>query len=87
MFLWLDKQDSPWGLPICILASWGVIGLFAWLINVTDNYLNEMSAIYSTKFFPPVNVNVEKLFDDFLWKQYMRENKSIMDKAGQLSQI
>ncbi len=77
LFLWLDNQDSTWGIPLCIFASWGVIGLFAWLINVTDQYLNNLNMIYKMNLFPLVNENIEKLFEDYLLKQFINENLSI----------
>lgn len=65
LFLWLDNQDSAWGFPICIISTWIIIGFFAWLYNAFEN---RREKFYLDKFFPLVNPNIEKLFDDYMWK-------------------
>lgn len=68
LFLWLDNQESAWGLPVCIISTWIIIGFFVWLCNVFET---RRETCYLDKFFPPVNQNIEKLFDDYLWKEEM----------------
>lgn len=65
LYLWLENQDSAWGLPVCFISTWIIIGFFAWLYN---DYESMKENIYLDKFFPSVNQNIEKLFDDYLWK-------------------
>lgn len=74
LFLWLDKQESAWGLPICFISSWIIIGIFVWLENAFENR-NEK--IYLDRFFPLVNQNIEKLFDDYLWKWEMEKQRKV----------
>ena len=73
LFLWLDKQGSAWGLPVCFISTWIVIGLFVWFYN---SFEKRNEKIYLEKFFPSVNQNIEKLFDDYLWKWEMYKQKS-----------
>lgn len=65
LFLWLDNQDSAWGFPVCIISTWIIIGFFVWLENAFES---RKEKFYLDKFFPPVNQNIEKLFDDYMWK-------------------
>lgn len=65
LFLWIDNQDSAWGFPVCIISTWVIIGVFVWLYN---GFESRKEIIYLDKFFPSVNQNIEKLFDDYLWK-------------------
>lgn len=67
VFLWLDSNDSAWGLPACILSSWIVIGISIVVCNKVDEYFQN-NKIFLARFYPEINENIERLFDDYLWK-------------------
>ncbi|SDH02774.1 hypothetical protein SAMN04487901_11511 [Prevotella communis] len=70
VFIWLDSQDSKWTFISTLVSSWIILGLSIWIFNKVDEYLR-LSMIYLSKFYPPKNENIEKLFDDYLWKDKM----------------
>lgn len=76
VFLWLDSNDSAWGVPACILSSWIVIGISMVVCNKVDEYFQN-SKIFLGRFYPKVNENIERLFDDYLWK------KKLLNEAGE----
>ena len=69
-----------WGLEKIGLGEWSflayyaalcvIIGFSGWLYNSVNNNLR-YSKRYNSSFFPAINMNVEKLFDDYLVKKKM----------------
>ena len=55
-------------LPISWIILGSAIGVYKF---VDEKYRNEY--IWRSDFFPPINEKIEKMFDDFLWKVYIRE--------------
>lgn len=66
IFIWSDRNDYP--------ALWLSINSFGWLMvasawvcgKVEDHFRNNY--IFRSIFYPKVNENIERLFDDYLWK-------------------
>jgi hypothetical protein len=58
-------------LPITWIIIGGAIGVYNW---VEEKYISEY--IWRSDYFPPINDKIEKLFDDYLWKKYLREEES-----------
>ena len=65
---WLNKIDSAWTYPITLATSWVGLGLSAWIINKVEDYFRYQGKVYVDRFYPCINANIEKLFDDYLWK-------------------
>lgn len=67
-----------WGLDVIGLGGWSffvyyavlciIIGFSRWLYCSVDNNLR-YSKRYNSSLFPAINMNVEKLFDDYLVKK------------------
>ena len=69
LWLWLDLDESPWGWPITFIVTGIVGGLSLYVYNhVADYFHYEYVNKHKSDFFPPVNENIERLFDDYLWK-------------------
>lgn len=65
--IWLSEDDvSVWALLIIWIVSIIIIPVINWIIRIVEKQIKD--EIYYTPFYPKVNVNVEKLFDDYLWK-------------------
>lgn len=62
-----NLQQYAWGIPVVLLFSLSIAGLCCWGYNKTEEYFR-YKTIYLQQFFPPVNENIERLFDDYLWK-------------------
>lgn len=67
VFIWLDNQDSKWAYLSTLVSSWVILGISIWVTNKVEDHLRD-NKIHLTKFYPPKNENIEKLFDDYLWK-------------------
>lgn len=62
-------------IPISWIIIGTAIGIFNWVNEeFRSNY------IWRSSFFPPVNYKIEKLFDDYLWRVYLREEESHNNK-------
>lgn len=68
VYSWLVKNDSAWIYPITLLTSWVVLGLSIWIYNKVENYFHYQGKVFVDRFYPRVNENIERLFDDYLWK-------------------
>lgn len=71
--LLLHKYAEGWEigmLPITWIIIGGAIGAYKW---VEEKYISEY--IWRSDFFPPINDKIEKLFDDYLWKVYLRDEE------------
>jgi hypothetical protein len=73
VWLWLEFIDSPWGLPASIASLWIVGGFSGYIYNQVAEYMRD-STIYKSEYFPPINENIERLFDDYLWKWEVEKN-------------
>lgn len=68
VFSWLNKNDYALTNLITLVTSWVVLGLSFWICNKVEDYFHYQGKVYLSKFYPKVNVNIERLFDDYLWK-------------------
>jgi len=68
VYSWLNKNDYVLTNLITLVTSWVVLGLSLWICNKVENYFHYQEKIYLSKFYPKVNENIERLFDDYLWK-------------------
>ena len=68
VWYWLYKTDSAWAYPIALVTSWGVLGLSVWFFNKVSDYFHNQRKFFVDRFYPRVNENIERLFDDYLWK-------------------
>lgn len=58
---------SVWGLLVKNILMWSIIGISIWVYSSVDSYFQN-NKIYLSQFYPVVNENIERLFDDYLWK-------------------
>lgn len=75
VWLWLESIDSPWGLPASIASLWIVGGISGYIYNQVSEYMRD-STIYKSEYFSPINENIERLFDDYLWKWEMEKESA-----------
>lgn len=73
--LWNPNISISSNLSFPILCLVGVIAicLLFWAYNYADKYIQLHEIIY-LKFYPPINENIEKLFDDYIWKGILEYN-------------
>lgn len=89
VLLLFNLQQYVWGIPVVLLSSWSIAGACCWGYNKTEEYFRN-NEIYLHKFFPPVNENIERLFDDYLWKEKqerMAKSKDCQEKEKILQEI
>lgn len=89
VLLLFNLQQYVWGIPVVLLSSWPIAGACCWGYNKTEEYFRN-NEIYLHKFFPPVNENIERLFDDYLWKEKqerMAKSKDCQEKEKILQEI
>lgn len=65
--LWLINDNSTWVVVLSYFIFNGTIAISLWIIESTDRYFSK-NTIYWDALYPTVNQNIEKLFDDYLWK-------------------
>ena len=65
--LWLINDNSTWVVVLCYFIFNGAIAISVWIIETTNRYFSK-NTIYWDALYPTVNQNIEKLFDDYLWK-------------------
>lgn len=75
VWFWLESIDSPWSLPAFIASIWIVGGISGYIYNQIAEYMHD-STIYNYEYFPPINENIERLFDDYLWKWEMEKESA-----------
>ena len=75
VWFWLESIDSPWSLPAFIASIWIVGGISGYIYNQIAEYMRD-STIYKNEYFPPINENIERLFDDYLWKWKMEKEST-----------
>ena len=75
VWFWLESIDSPWSLPAFIASIWIVGGISGYIYNQIAEYMHD-STIYNNEYFPPINENIERLFDDYLWKWEMEKESA-----------
>ena len=64
---WLYRNQSTWLVAVCWLLLVGTIGLSFFIFDAIESYFSN-SEIRWDALYPKVNQNIEKLFDDYLWK-------------------
>lgn len=62
------NQDAAWVYLVSLLLGWILIGISYWIYNKVEEYFYYGDKVYLSRFYPEVNENIEKLFDDYLWK-------------------
>ncbi len=62
------NQDAAWVYLVSLLLGWILIGISYWIYNKVEEYFCYGDKVYLSRFYPEVNDNIEKLFDDYLWK-------------------
>ena len=67
VFIWLDSNDIP-ALDSSFWAFWAVAGASVWVYGKVEEQFQDSKTIHSI-FYPKVNENIERLFDDYLWKR------------------
>ena len=75
VWFWLESIDSAWSLPAFIASIWIVGGISGYIYNQIAEYMHD-STIYKNEYFPPINENIERLFDDYLWKWEMEKEST-----------
>lgn len=60
-------NNSTWEFLIKTILSFSILGISFWLYNAVDMYFQRNKESVS-QFYPPINENIERLFDDYLWK-------------------
>lgn len=65
---WLYQYDSAWVFPIALVTSWAILGLSLWICFKVDEFFHFKGKIHISEFYPIVNINIERLFEDYLWK-------------------
>lgn len=83
VWFWLEIRDSPWSLPAFIASIWIVGGISGYIYNQIAEYMRD-STIYKNKYFPPINENIERLFDDYLWKCEMEIESANKNKEERI---
>lgn len=74
VFIWLDSNDIP-ALDSSFWAFWAVAGASVWVYGKVEEQIRHSEIFYGI-FYPKVNENIERLFDDYLWKRkLLREAK------------
>ena len=74
VFIWLDSNDIP-ALDSSFWAFWAVAGASVWVYGKVEEQIRDSKIFYGV-FYPKVNENIERLFDDYLWKRkLLREAK------------
>lgn len=84
-----NLQQHAWGIPVVSLFSWSIAWPCFWGYNKTEEYFSN-NKTYWHKFFPPVNENIERLFDDYLWKEKlerMARSKDCQEEVKILQEI
>ena len=77
VWLWLESIDFPWGVFVSIVSLLIVAGISGYIYIRVAEYMRN-STIYKSEYFPPINENIERLFDDYLWKWEV--DKNVVDK-------
>lgn len=73
-------DDSTWGFLVKTLLSWSVLGISLFVYNAVDSYF-QTNKIHLSKFYPEVNENIERLFDDYLWKCKLADEEKLFEKT------
>ena len=60
-------NDSIWDRLLSYILVCSILGASFWVFNTVDMYI-QLNKIYLGQFYPEVNENIERLFDDYLWK-------------------
>ena len=84
-----NLQQYVWGIPVVLLSSWSIAGTCFWGYNKTEEYFRN-NEIYLHEFFPPVNEKIERIFDDYLWKENlerMAKSKDCQEKEKIMQEI
>lgn len=76
----LHKYAEGWEIAI-IPIVWIVLGCAVGVYNLVEEKYR-LEDIWRSDLFPPVNEKIEKLFDDYLWKVYIREEENKNNKEG-----
>ena len=67
VFISFYFDDSTWEYLLKTILSFLILGISLWVYNAVDMYFQRNKEYVST-FYPEVNENIERLFDDYLWK-------------------
>lgn len=90
---WLYKDQSTWVVAVCWIILVGAIILSVFSFNSVESYFNN-SELRWDALYPKVNQNIEKLFEDYLWKWELirsadrkegEEKQSIYEKVEKMS--
>lgn len=60
-------NDSTWEYLLKTILSFSILGFSFWVFNAVDMYF-QYNKEYLSTFYPEMNENIERLFDDYLWK-------------------
>ena len=75
IFIWFDINDFAERVYVSIYSFWAVAGASVWVYSKVEEQFQD-STIFHSIFYPKVNENIERLFDDYLWKRkLLREAK------------
>lgn len=67
IFIWFDINDFAERLGVSIYSFQAVAGASVWVYGKVEEQFQDSKIFYSI-FYPKVNENIERLFDDYLWK-------------------
>ena len=68
IFIWFDINDFAERLGVSIYSFQAVAGASVWVYGKVEEQFQD-SKIFHSIFYPKVNENIERLFDDYLWKR------------------
>lgn len=75
IFIWFDINDFAERVYVSIYSFWAVAYASAWVYGKVEEQIRHSEIFYGI-FYPKVNENIERLFDDYLWKRkLLREAK------------
>lgn len=75
IFIWFDINDFVERVGVSIYSFQAVAGASVWVYGKVEEQFQD-SKIFHSIFYPKVNENIERLFDDYLWKRkLLREAK------------
>ena len=73
LWYWFDLENYLWGWPLSFIVTGIVGGTSIFVFNRVAEYMHS-STLYKSEYFPPINDNIERLFDDYLWKWKVEKN-------------
>ena len=68
IFIWFDINDFVERVGVSIYSFPAVAGASFWIYGKVEEQFQD-SKIFHSIFYPKVNENIERLFDDYLWKR------------------